>query len=206
MANLTRIALAAAAASLWLHDVAAQTAPALAPQSRFSRRLQHLGRSRIPTPSMSAPSPSSPHWPTVRSRFSPPTWRASWTRRTQAARPAGLGQRDRSRTLSTCSISRASIWVSWPPMSPEFYKIQYRANITDRLQSIMKLYNDEIHIIAPTEMARAASQYGQTSPTDLKEFRAQQGHPICPRKRWLSYTRISRNGNRRVREQNSNRF
>jgi hypothetical protein len=102
--------------------------------------------------------------------------------------------RDRSRTLSTCSISRASIWVWWPPMSPEFYKIQCSADITDRLQSIMKHYNDEIHIIAPTEMARAASQYGQTSLTDLKEFRAKQGRPICPRRRWLSYTRISRNG------------
>ena len=63
-------------------------------------------------------------------------------------------------------------------MSPEFYKIQYRANITDRLQSIMKLYNDEIHIIAPTEMARAASQYRQPSLAHRpQEFRAQQGHP-----------------------------
>ena len=36
---------------------------------------------------------------------------------------------------------------------PEFYKIEYNVtNITDRLRYIIKLYNDEIHIIAPTEI------------------------------------------------------
>jgi TRAP-type uncharacterized transport system substrate-binding protein len=35
---------------------------------------------------------------------------------------------------------------------PEFYKIQYGTDITDRLRYIMKLYNDEIHIIAPKEI------------------------------------------------------
>jgi hypothetical protein len=162
MANLTRIALAAAAASLWLHDVAAQTATALAPQSRSSRCLQHRGCSRIPMPSMPAPSPSSPHWPTARSRFSPPAWRASWTRRARAARPPGRGQGTGPERYRR-ALSQEHRYGFGGHRSEFFYKIQYRANISDRLQSIMKLYNDEVHIIAPTEMARAASQYRQPS-------------------------------------------
>jgi TRAP-type uncharacterized transport system substrate-binding protein len=35
---------------------------------------------------------------------------------------------------------------------PEFFKLQYNSNIHDRLRYIMKLYNNEIHIIAPTSI------------------------------------------------------
>jgi TRAP-type uncharacterized transport system substrate-binding protein len=35
---------------------------------------------------------------------------------------------------------------------PEFFKLQYNSNLHDRLRYIMKLYNNEIHIIAPTSI------------------------------------------------------
>ena len=33
---------------------------------------------------------------------------------------------------------------------PEFFKLQYNTDIHDKLRYIMKLYNNEIHIVAPT--------------------------------------------------------
>jgi TRAP-type uncharacterized transport system substrate-binding protein len=58
---------------------------------------------------------------------------------------------------------------------PEFYKIQYGApNITDRLRYVMKLYNDEIHIIAPTEIKTVFDLEGKRieAPKDVGLYSA----------------------------------
>jgi len=58
---------------------------------------------------------------------------------------------------------------------PEFFKIQYgAANITDRLRYIMKLYNDEIHIIAPTEIKTVFDLEGKRieAPKDVGLYSA----------------------------------
>jgi TRAP-type uncharacterized transport system substrate-binding protein len=57
---------------------------------------------------------------------------------------------------------------------PEFYKIQYGADITDRLRYIMKLYNDEIHIIAPTEIKTVFDLEGKRieAPKDVGLYSA----------------------------------
>jgi len=57
---------------------------------------------------------------------------------------------------------------------PEFYKIQYGTNITDRLRYIMKLYNDEIHIIAPIEIKTVFDLEGKRieAPKDVGLYSA----------------------------------
>ena len=57
---------------------------------------------------------------------------------------------------------------------PEFYKIQYGSNITDRLRYIMKLYNDEIHIIAPIEIKTVFDLEGKRieAPKDVGLYSA----------------------------------
>jgi TRAP-type uncharacterized transport system substrate-binding protein len=58
---------------------------------------------------------------------------------------------------------------------PEFYKIEYNvANITDRLRYIMKLYNDEIHVIAPTEIKTVFDLEGKRieAPKDVGLYSA----------------------------------
>jgi TRAP-type uncharacterized transport system substrate-binding protein len=57
---------------------------------------------------------------------------------------------------------------------PEFYKIQYGADITDRLRYIMKLYNDEIHIIAPKEIKTVFDLEGKRieAPKDVGLYSA----------------------------------
>jgi TRAP-type uncharacterized transport system substrate-binding protein len=57
---------------------------------------------------------------------------------------------------------------------PEFYKIQYGSNITDRLRYIMKLYNDEIHIIAPVEIKTVFDLEGKRieAPKDVGLYSA----------------------------------
>ncbi|HXX04452.1 MAG TPA: hypothetical protein VEJ37_08960 [Xanthobacteraceae bacterium] len=57
---------------------------------------------------------------------------------------------------------------------PEFYKIQYGSNITERLRYIMKLYNDEIHIIAPTEIKTVFDLEGKRieAPKDVGLYSA----------------------------------
>jgi TRAP-type uncharacterized transport system substrate-binding protein len=57
---------------------------------------------------------------------------------------------------------------------PEFFKIQYGANIGDRLRYIMKLYNDEIHIIAPTEIKTVFDLEGKRimAPKDVGLYSA----------------------------------
>lgn len=57
---------------------------------------------------------------------------------------------------------------------PEFYKIQYGADINDRLRYIMKLYNDEIHIIAPTEIKTVFDLEGKRvmAPKDVGLYSA----------------------------------
>jgi TRAP-type uncharacterized transport system substrate-binding protein len=57
---------------------------------------------------------------------------------------------------------------------PEFYKIQYGSDITDRLRYIMKLYNDEIHIIAPTEIKTVFDLEGKRieAPKDVGLYSA----------------------------------
>jgi TRAP-type uncharacterized transport system substrate-binding protein len=57
---------------------------------------------------------------------------------------------------------------------PEFYKIQYGTDITDRLRYIMKLYNDEIHIIAPPEIKTVFDLEGKRieAPKDVGLYSA----------------------------------
>ena len=57
---------------------------------------------------------------------------------------------------------------------PEFYKIQYGSDITDRLRYIMKLYNNEIHIIAPTEIKTVFDLEGKRieAPKDVGLYSA----------------------------------
>jgi TRAP-type uncharacterized transport system substrate-binding protein len=57
---------------------------------------------------------------------------------------------------------------------PEFYKIQYGSNITDRLRYIMKLYNDEIHIIARAEIKTVFDLEGKRieAPKDVGLYSA----------------------------------
>ena len=58
---------------------------------------------------------------------------------------------------------------------PEFFKIQYGTpNIADRLRYIMKLYNDEIHIIAPTEIKTVFDLEGKRieAPKDVGLYSA----------------------------------
>jgi TRAP-type uncharacterized transport system substrate-binding protein len=57
---------------------------------------------------------------------------------------------------------------------PEFYKIQYGTDITDRLRYIMKLYNDEIHIIARKEIKTVFDLEGKRieAPKDVGLYSA----------------------------------
>ena len=57
---------------------------------------------------------------------------------------------------------------------PEFYKIEYNVAITDRLRYIMKLYNDEIHIIASTEIKTVFDLEGKRieAPKDVGLYSA----------------------------------
>jgi TRAP-type uncharacterized transport system substrate-binding protein len=57
---------------------------------------------------------------------------------------------------------------------PEFYKIEHNVAITDRLRYIMKLYNDEIHIIAPTEIKTVFDLEGKRieAPKDVGLYSA----------------------------------
>jgi TRAP-type uncharacterized transport system substrate-binding protein len=57
---------------------------------------------------------------------------------------------------------------------PEFYKIEYNVAITDRLRYIMKLYNDEIHIIAPIEIKTVFDLEGKRieAPKDVGLYSA----------------------------------
>lgn len=57
---------------------------------------------------------------------------------------------------------------------PEFYKLQYATDITDRLRYIMKLYNDEIHIIAPAEIKTVFDLEGKRimAPKDVGLYSA----------------------------------
>ena len=57
---------------------------------------------------------------------------------------------------------------------PEFYKIQYGTDISDRLRYIMKLYNDEIRIIAPTEIKTVFDLEGKRimAPKDVGLYSA----------------------------------
>ena len=57
---------------------------------------------------------------------------------------------------------------------PEFYKLQYGTDISDRLRYIMKLYNDEIHIIAPAEIKTVFDLEGKRimAPKDVGLYSA----------------------------------
>jgi len=57
---------------------------------------------------------------------------------------------------------------------PEFYKLQYGTDITDRLRYIMKLYNDEIHIIARKEIKTVFDLEGKRieAPKDVGLYSA----------------------------------
>ena len=57
---------------------------------------------------------------------------------------------------------------------PEFFRLQYGSNVSERLRYIMKLYNDEIHIIAPTEIKTVFDLEGKRimAPKDVGLYSA----------------------------------
>jgi uncharacterized protein len=179
MGQLIRLALAAAAVSLSLHDAAAQTAPAAPPPQQV---------------------------PGQRPVFSPLTSRWTFPDReavnsgtvTIITAPAGgaksvfaadmarvLDEQDKLRVLPVLGKGPVQnvidlLYLKSIDMGlvatdvPEFYKLQYGTDITDRLRYIMKLYNDEIHIIAPKEIKSVFDLEGKRieAPKDVGLYSA----------------------------------
>ena len=179
MSRLIRFALAAAAASLSLHDAVGQTAPA-------------------------APSPPSAQSPEP--NFVPLTNRWTFPDRdavnagtvTIITAPAGgaksvfaadmarvLDEKDKLRVLPVLGKGPVQnvidlLYLKSIDMGlvatdvPEFYKLQYGTDITDRVRYIMKLYNDEIHIIARKEIKTVFDLEGKRieAPKDVGLYSA----------------------------------
>src|SRR5262249_6998305 len=57
---------------------------------------------------------------------------------------------------------------------PEFFKLQYNTDIHDKLRYIMKLYNNEIHIVAPTTIKTVFDLDGKrvVAPKDVGLYSA----------------------------------
>ncbi len=156
MRSLVWTALAAAAvASPWLHDALAQTGPVAQPQPGASEPVF----TPLTTP-WTFPNPDAVNAGTVTIITAP----AGGAKSVFAADMARvLDEKDKLRILPVLGKGPVQnvidvLYLKSIDMGlvatdvPEFYKIQYGSNITERLRYIMKLYNDEIHIIAPTEI------------------------------------------------------
>ena len=155
MGHIIRLALAAAAVGLSLHHAGAQTAPAVPPQATS----QQPSFSPL-TARWTFPDPSAVNAGTVTIITAP----AGGAKSVFAADMARvLDEQDKLRVLPVLGKGPVQnvidlLYLKSIDMGlvatdvPEFYKIQYGTDITDRLRYIMKLYNDEIHIIAPKEI------------------------------------------------------
>ena len=179
MSRLIRFALATAAVSLSLHDAVGQTAPA-APS---------------PPPAQS----QEPNFVPLTNRWTFPDRDAvNAGTVTIITAPAGgaksvfaadmarvLDEKDKLRVLPVLGKGPVQnvidlLYLKSIDMGlvatdvPEFYKLQYGTDITDRLRYIMKLYNDEIHIIARKEIKTVFDLEGKRieAPKDVGLYSA----------------------------------
>jgi TRAP-type uncharacterized transport system substrate-binding protein len=171
------IALAAAAAGPWLHDAVAQTGPAAQPPSGTSEPVFTPLTTR-----WTFPNPDAVNAGTVTIITAP----AGGAKSVFAADMARvLDEKDKLRILPILGKGPVQnvidmLYLKSVDMGlvatdvPEFYKIQYGSDITDRLRYIMKLYNDEIHIVAPTEIKTVFDLEGKRieAPKDVGLYSA----------------------------------
>ena len=171
------IALAAAAAGTWLHDAVAQTGPAAQPPPGLSEPVFTPLTTR-----WTFPNPDAVNAGTVTIITAP----AGGAKSVFAADMARvLDEKDKLRILPILGKGPVQnvidmLYLKSVDMGlvatdvPEFYKIQYGSDITDRLRYIMKLYNDEIHIVAPTEIKTVFDLEGKRieAPKDVGLYSA----------------------------------
>jgi TRAP-type uncharacterized transport system substrate-binding protein len=179
MGQLIRFALAAAAVSLSLHDAAAQTAPAAPPPQQAPS--QQPAFSPL-TNRWTFPDREAVNSGTVTIITAP----AGGAKSVFAADMARvLDEQDKLRVLPVLGKGPVQnvidlLYLKSIDMGlvatdvPEFYKLQYGTDITDRLRYIMKLYNDEIHIIAPKEIKTVFDLEGKRieAPKDVGLYSA----------------------------------
>src|SRR4249919_1325342 len=171
------IALAAAAAGPCLHDAVAQTGPAAQPPSGTSEPVFTPLTTR-----WTFPNPDAVNAGTV-SIITAPAGGAKSVFAADMARV--LDEKDKLRILPILGKGPVQnvidmLYLKSVDMGlvatdvPEFYKIQYGSEITDRLRYIMKLYNDEIHIVAPTEVKTVFDLEGKRieAPKDVGLYSA----------------------------------
>ena len=177
MGYFFRLALAAAAVSLSLQDAGAQTAPAVPTQATS----QQPSFSPLTT-RWTFPDPGAVNAGTVTIITAP----AGGAKSVFAADMARvLDEQDKLRVLPVLGKGPVQnvidlLYLRSIDMGlvatdvPEFYKIQYGTDITDRLRYIMKLYNDEIHIIAPKEIKTVFDLEGKRieAPKDVGLYSA----------------------------------
>ena len=177
MRFLVWAALAAAAAGPWLHDAVAQTSPTAQPPPGSSEPVFTPLNAR-----WAFPNPDAVNAGTVTIITAP----AGGAKSVFAADMARvLDEKDKLRILPILGKGPVQnvidvLYLKSIDMGlvatdvPEFYKIQYGSNITDRLRYIMKLYNDEIHIIASTEIKTVFDLEGKRieAPKDVGLYSA----------------------------------
>jgi TRAP-type uncharacterized transport system substrate-binding protein len=177
MRYLISVALVAAAAGAWLHNAFAQTGPASQPQSGATQPVF----TPLTTP-WTFPDRDAVNAGTVTIITAP----AGGAKSVFAADMARvLDEKDKLRILPVLGKGPVQnvidvLYLKSIDMGlvatdvPEFYKLQYGSNITDRLRYIMKLYNDEIHIIAPAEIKTVFDLEGKRieAPKDVGLYSA----------------------------------
>ena len=174
MGYLTRIVLAAAAASLWLHNATAQT---VAPSTNSAEPVFTSLATRWTFPNAGAVNAGTVTIITAPAGGAKSVFAADMARI--------LDEKDKLRVLPVLGKGPVQnvidlFYLKSIDMGlvatdvPEFYKIQYGTDITDRLRYIMKLYNDEIHIIAPTEIKTVFDLEGKRieAPKDVGLYSA----------------------------------
>jgi TRAP-type uncharacterized transport system substrate-binding protein len=179
MGQLIRFALAAAAVSLSLHDASAQTTPAAPPPQQASSQQPVFSPL---TNRWTFPDREAVNSGTVTIITAP----AGGAKSVFAADMARvLDEQDKLRVLPVLGKGPVQnvvdlLYLKSIDMGlvatdvPEFYKLQYGTDITDRLRYIMKLYNDEIHIIAPREIKTVFDLEGKRieAPKDVGLYSA----------------------------------
>jgi TRAP-type uncharacterized transport system substrate-binding protein len=179
MGQLIRLALAAAAVILSVHEAAAQTAPAAPPPQQAPRQQPVFAPL---TNRWTFPDADAVNAGTVTIITAP----AGGAKSVFAADMARvLDEQDKLRVLPVLGKGPVQnvidlLYLKSIDMGlvatdvPEFYKIQYGTDITDRLRYIMKLYNDEIHIIAPKEIKTVFDLEGKRieAPKDVGLYSA----------------------------------
>jgi TRAP-type uncharacterized transport system substrate-binding protein len=146
MEYLIRIALAAAAVSFSLDDATAQTTPTVPPPATSQQPSVSPLTTRWTFPDSSAVNAGSVTIITAPAGGAKSVFAADMAR--------VLDEKDKLRVLPVLGKGPVQnvidlLYLKSIDMGlvatdvPEFYKIQYGADITDRLRYIMKLYNDE---------------------------------------------------------------